>query len=139
MLVGGHQLALAATAPHPGDVEQVAARFSRCAEGRAVHCVVDGDTIRIGDRRIRLVGFDAPEKNARCEAERLGAARATAALQDWLNRGPFTMRVEAGTDRTDRYGRDLRAALREEGALSGYMVGGNLARSYGGGSRGGWC
>ncbi len=69
---------------------------------------------------------------ARCEAERLGAVRATAALQDSLNGGPFTMRVEAGTDGTDRYGRDLRAALRKEGALSGYMVRGKLARSYGG-------
>jgi len=142
-MVGGEQLAFAATELLPGSPERVEAQFARCGERGAVHCVVDGDTIRIGQRRIRLVGFDAPEIRGRCEAERLGAQRATSALQTWLNRGPFLMRVEAGTARIDRYGRDLRAALRGEGrlmeALSRYMVEGGFARRYGGGARVGWC
>jgi len=125
--------------------EPVDAQFTRC--GRVVvagaHCVVDGDTIRIGERRIRLVGFDTPEKNARCEEERISAERATQALQAWLNRGPFVMSVNAARA-TDRYGRELQVLMREAGggsaeALSGYMVGNDFARDYGGGRRAEWC
>ena len=122
--------------------ERIDARFARCAGTGVTYCVVDGDTIRIGQRRIRLMGFDAPEMHARCEDERIGAERATVALQGWLNRGPFLLVVE-GTRLTDRYGRDLRAVLRRSGsgteALSGYMVDEGYARVYGGGWRAGWC
>jgi micrococcal nuclease len=40
--------------------------------------VVDGDTIDVHGKRIRLVGFDAPELggHARCGLERMLAARA---------------------------------------------------------------
>jgi len=126
----------------PGGTERVDARFGKCGEG-GPYCVVDGDTIRIGERRIRLVGFDTPEKNSRCQAERVGAERATQALQGWLNRGPFVMSVNA-VRATDRYGRELQVISRDAGsgsseALSGYMVGNDFARDYGGGRRAGWC
>ena len=123
--------------------ELIDARFVKCGEG-GPHCVVDGDTIRIGDRRIRLMGFDTPEKRARCETERLAADRATDALQGWLNRGPFVLSVNAGDRAVDRYGRDLRTLVRERGrganeAASAYMVEAGYARAYGGGRRAGWC
>lgn len=142
-MAGGERLAGAAVELLPGGAERVDAQFGRCGDG-SVHCVIDGDTIRIGPRRIRLTGFDAPERAARCEAERVAAERAAVALQGWLNRGPFVMRVEFGGTRVDRYGRDLRAVLRrliggEIDALSRYMVEGRYARRYGGGARAGWC
>jgi endonuclease YncB( thermonuclease family) len=45
--------------------------------------VVDGDTIEALGKRIRLVGFDAPElgRHARCGLERMLAARATSRLR----------------------------------------------------------
>jgi endonuclease YncB( thermonuclease family) len=45
--------------------------------------VVDGDTIEALGKRIRLVGFDAPElgDHAHCGLERMLAARATSRLR----------------------------------------------------------
>ena len=92
--------------------ERIDARFTRCGRGRGAACVVDGDTFKLGQRKIRIVGIDAPETHAaNCPEEaRLGEA-ATAELMRLLNQGPFEMagRID---DMTDRYGRDLRVVSR---------------------------
>lgn len=49
--------------------------------------VVDGDTIDAYGKRVRLVGFDTPEPQALCEAERGLAGRATARLQQLVDGG----------------------------------------------------
>jgi endonuclease YncB( thermonuclease family) len=51
--------------------------------------VVDGDTIVVDGRRIRLVGFDAPELggHAHCGIERMLAARATSRLRQIIRNG----------------------------------------------------
>ena len=89
-----------------------ALRFTRCGRGRGPACVVDGDTFKLGQRKIRIVGIDAPETHpANCPEEaRLGEA-ATAELMRLLNQGPFVMtgRID---DMTDRYGRELRVVTR---------------------------
>jgi endonuclease YncB( thermonuclease family) len=48
--------------------------------------VVDGDTIEALGKRIRLVGFDAPElgQHAHCGVERMLAARATSRLRQLI-------------------------------------------------------
>ena len=73
-------------------------------------CVIDGDTFKLGERKVRIIGIDAPETHpARCAEEaRLGEA-ATAKLQQLLNQGPFEMVAPIYRDMHDRYGRDLRA------------------------------
>lgn len=121
--------ALLATGP-----ETVDAQFSRCGRGRAHACVVDGDTFRLGKRRIRIVGIDAPEMNARCEAEKRLAEAATAKLQELLNQGPFTMtgRID---DSRDRYGRELRTLTRKRAdgstqSIAEDMRTSGLARRY---------
>lgn len=129
-----------------GDAERVSASFARCGRGDwtgGAACVSDGDTFRIGNRRIRVVGIDTAEKDARCPAEAVLAERSTAALLGWLNRGPFDMRTKVGDDR-DKYGRDLRAISRTmpDGStewLAEYMIDEGGARRYLGGWRGGWC
>ena len=57
--------------------------------------VVDGDTIRVRGRTIRLVGFDAPEtgNRARCPRERELADRATARLRDLVADGGIELRT----------------------------------------------
>jgi endonuclease YncB( thermonuclease family) len=48
--------------------------------------VVDGDTIDVHGKRIRLIDFDAPELggHARCGLERMLAARATSRLRQMI-------------------------------------------------------
>lgn len=119
------------------DPQQITHRFPLCAAtGYSPNCVVDGDTIRIGDRRIRLTGFDAPELDGACPQESLRAQEARAALHGWLSRGPFEM--DGGTQPPrDQYGRELRAARRGEDYLVDHMVAGDHARRSGEARN--WC
>jgi endonuclease YncB( thermonuclease family) len=125
------------------DPERVAAHFTRCGPGRGHACVIDGDTFKIGQRKVRIIGIDAPEVYARCPAEARLAEQATATLQALLNQGPFEMAGRLG-DMTDRYGRDLRMVRRPRAdgsvqSIAEDMRESGLARRYLGGLRGGWC
>lgn len=96
---------------------QVDREFSLCGDAnRTQACVIDGDTLYITARgeqpsRIRLTGFDAPEREGACNAESELARSARAALLEWLTAGPFEWN---GADEPpyDQYGRELRAARR---------------------------
>jgi endonuclease YncB( thermonuclease family) len=130
--------ALLASAP-----ERVDARFTRCGRGRGHACVVDGDTFKLGSRKVRIIGIDTPEVNGQCARERQLAQAATDRLRELLNEGPFTMtgRID---DMTDRYGRDLRALSRSRAdgstqSIAAEMRASGHARRYLGGLRGGWC
>ena len=105
-------------------------------------CVVDGDTVVLGfgseRRRIRLTGFDAPELDGACEAERELAITARARLLDWLSAGSFEWNGDAEAPR-DQYGRELRAARRiaADGSreyLADTMIASGLASESGWGS-----
>ena len=124
-----------------GEPTAVAGDFTRCGPGRGAFCVIDGDTLKLGERKVRLIGVDAPEVAARCPAEAAGAERATAALQRWLNAGPFELvaRLDAPTD---KYGRDLMTARRvakgrTETAAEALLAAG-VVRAYAGEARRSW-
>lgn len=116
--------------------------FTICGQARALACVVDGDTVRIGERRIRLTGFDAPEMDGACAAERIRAVEAREELARWLNAGAFEMDGGADPPR-DRYGRELRAARRAspqgEESLADHMVDAGLAEGDGWLDGRDWC
>lgn len=97
---------------------------------------VDGDTIRCGEQRVRLVGLDAPELRGRCEEERQRALAATERLRSLLE-GGVTLR-ETGQD---RFGRTLAVVRDSSGEdVSDVLVREGLARAYHGrGPREGWC
>jgi micrococcal nuclease len=124
--------------------EKISERFSRCGPGRSHACVVDGDTFKLGQRRIRIIGIDAPETHhASCPEERGLGERATARLQELLNQGPFEM-VAPVYGKQDRYGRDLRAVrrTRPDGStqsIADEMRASGLAHRYLGGLKPGWC
>lgn len=127
----------------PSPPERVRGSFGQCGVDTAAECVVDGDTFRLGERRVRVVGIDTAERRARCEGEREQAERSTLALRTWLNRGPFTMTPNPARA-VDRYGRELQVVERvDEGgridALAEWMQAEGGARPYAGGTRGGWC
>ena len=69
--------------------------------------VVDGDTLRCGSERVRLLGIDAPEMPGHCQRGRQCAPgdpyRSTASLRVALGRGAITI-TRVGQD---RYGRTL--------------------------------
>lgn len=123
----------------PGAVERVDELFTICGNGSSLACVSDGDSFRLGQRRIRIRGIDAPEsgEKARCDSERRKADQARDVLLTWLNRGAFTMTVKAG-DARDQYGRDLRILTRGADALETYMVGRGMAHAYRG-KKLSWC
>lgn len=125
-----------------GEPEIVDEQFTRCGPGRGQACVVDGDTFKLGKRKVRIIGIDAPEVAARCPEEARLAEAATAELQRLLNQGPFEMVGRIGNQK-DRYGRDLRALRRtlpdgSSQSIAEEMRERGLARRYKG-FKEGWC
>jgi endonuclease YncB( thermonuclease family) len=119
--------------------ERISAHFTRCGPGRGNACVVDGDTFKLGKRKIRIIGIDAPETHpARCAEEARLGEQATARLQELLNQGPFEM-VAPVYGKQDRYGRDLRSIRRGDRLIADDMRESGLANRYLGGFKQGWC
>ena len=57
--------------------------------------VIDGDTIRVGVRSYRLIGFDTPETSrALCASERAKGYAATSALRRLINSGQALNLIE---------------------------------------------
>ena len=116
----------------------MAERFTRCgAPGSGFACVVDGDSFRLGERRIRIRGIDAPEREGACPAETDLAQKSADRLVELLNRGPFVMTAKRGDER-DRYGRQLRVLTRGRKSIGDAMVAEGLAHDYAG-AKTSWC
>jgi len=99
--------------------------------------VVDGDTIRFGRERIRIIGLDAPESGnlAKCDAERQLSALATMTFREMIE-GKF---IEIRRDGHDRYGRTLaHVSIQGGGNVAELMIRQRLAVRFGNG-RPDWC
>lgn len=94
----------------------------------AAPAVVDGDTVRVVETRIRLVGFDAPELHSRCPAERILAEAARAELTANATQLRFTLVDCTGTN----YGRLCAVATFRDNSYpySDYLIAKGLARAY---------
>lgn len=102
------------------------------------HCVIDGDTFRLGSTSIRIADIDTPETHPpRCPLEARLGRQATLRLQTLLNAGPFELRGISRDE--DRYGRKLRLIMRDGRSLGMVLVTEGLARRYHGQRRKGWC
>ena len=125
---------------HP---ERVAESFTRCGPGRGSACVIDGDTFKLGERKVRIIGIDAPETHpARCPEEARLGEQATDMLLGLLNQGPFEMVAPIYRD-SDGYGRDLRVVRRtlpggRTQSIAEEMRNSGLAHRYTG-FKTGWC
>ena len=106
-------------------------------QAQGLRCVAtDGDSLRCGLKRVRVIGLDAPEMRARCPVELMLARAARARLAELIERG-VTLHPH-GRDRYrrllavvhDAHGRDVAAVLIREGVARGYN---------GRGRRQGWC
>lgn len=98
--------------------------------------VTDGDTVRLGVERIRIIGLDAPELRGKCREERRLAERARTRLVELLD----TENVEIiRSARPDKYRRTL-AIIRADGVdVARVLITEGLARVYHGERRNGWC
>jgi endonuclease YncB( thermonuclease family) len=107
----------------------------------SIALVMDGDSVKIDCpdsdiRNARIMGYDTPEKNARCIGEFFKATRATWALRIMLWRA---RNVEIKIDGKDKYGRALIHLLVNGNDVTPEMVRTGVARIYNGGRRGSWC
>jgi endonuclease YncB( thermonuclease family) len=124
--------------PLAAPAEVVSTKFTACGPGQGPACVIDGDTFKLGDRKIRITGIDAPElAEPRCPAEAALARRAADRLRSLLNEGSFEM-VAHRLQRQDRHGRDLMVIRRGGKSIGAQLIEEGLAHRYVG-SKSSWC
>ena len=124
--------------PFADQPERVATSFTPCGPGRGPTCVVDGDTFKLGDRKIRITGIDAPELAApKCPAEAALAKRSAERLRQLLSEGPFEM-IAHRLRSQDRHGRHLVVVRRGDISIGRQMIDEGLAHRYIGSKRS-WC
>ena len=107
------------------------------AHAQGLRCTAtDGDTLRCGRERVRVMGLDAPELRARCPAELALARAARDRLEALIARG-----VTLEPHGRDRYRRLLAVVRDRQGRdVAQLLIGEGLARPYTGRTRrGGWC
>ena len=108
--------------------------------------MVDGDTFEARVRiwpgmdvttKVRLRGIDAPEMQARCDAERKQAMAARDALAKMLAEGGVGI-ARVGQD---KYGGrvDADVSTARTGDVAAALLAQRLVRRYDGGRRAGWC
>lgn len=115
-----------------------AVQFRKCSSDVRYNCVVDGDTLWINGRKIRVADVDAPEIGTpKCASELALGNRAIDRLIELVNAGPFHLQAWPGRD-TDRYGRKLRVLVRDGRSLGDRLVAEGLARTWSG-RRQPWC
>ncbi len=118
--------------------ERVAATFTPCGPGRGTACVIDGDTFKLGERKVRITGIDAPEvATPRCPAEAALGRKAGDRLLALLNQGDFDL-VGHRFNGRDRHGRDLRTLWRGNTSIGDQLITEGLAHRYMGMKRS-WC
>ena len=109
-----------------------------CEDGPRSNCVVDGDTLWLNGKKIRVADIDTPEIGSpKCDYEYDLGMRATYRFRDLLNEGPFSVEGIGNRD-TDRYGRQLRVITRNGQSIGDMLVSEGLARTWTG-RREPWC
>jgi endonuclease YncB( thermonuclease family) len=124
--------------PLAAPTEFVSAKFTLCGPSSGPACVIDGDTFQLGDRKVRIMGIDAPELAApRCPEEAALAQKATVRLRTLLNEGDFEM-IAHRLQTQDRYGRSLMLIKRNGKSIGRQLIDEGLAHRYTGFKRS-WC
>lgn len=88
--------------------------------------VIDGDTLDLDGKRIRLMGIDAPEKKQICQADWKCGLESTKYLVTLINGKDVTCKG----DEIDRYGRTVAECFVEGLSLNAAMVQDGYAVSY---------
>ena len=100
--------------------------------------MIDGDTIDIEGRRIRLLGFDTPEIfSPKCSAEKIRGEAAAERLRQLIMDGDKLLLSKQISK--DKYGRELANFIIDDTDVSNILIREGLARKYSGQQRLGWC
>jgi len=91
--------------------------------------VIDGDTIRIGDERIRFSGIDAPEIKQTCIYQEL-EFKCGEFSKNLLIEKISNQEVSCIRESKDQYGRTLAECFVEKESLSSYLVREGYAFAY---------
>lgn len=94
---------IAVYVPVPGAAQIGPAEVRACVNPRAI----DGDTIRCGRNRVRLLGIDAPELSGHCQPSRHCAPGSPYVAKTSLARGLAIGRVTIEPVAIDHYGRTI--------------------------------
>lgn len=99
---------------------------------------IDGDTVRVGDEKVRLLGYDTPEIfHAECEAEARLGLLAKRRLEHLISHN-VDIKLKYNGKR-GKYGRLLANLLINGTNVSTILVREGYARRYSGGHRRSWC
>ena len=91
--------------------------------------VIDGDTIRLGDVKIRFSGIDAPEINQTCVASE-GKVACGKISRDLLIEKVTNNKISCTDEGKDFYGRVLGECFVNGESLSSYLVREGFAFAY---------
>ena len=91
--------------------------------------VIDGDTIRLGDVKIRFSGIDAPEINQTCVASE-GKVACGKISRDLLIEKVTNNKISCTDEEKDFYGRVLGECFVNGESLSSYLVREGFAFAY---------
>lgn len=104
--------------------------IEECGRGQRYTCVVDGDTLWLEGRKLRLAGYDTPEATTNIcggRSEIALARRATARFIEILN----TTQIEiTSVDGSDSYGRGLVQITSNGRDVGDILVSEGLARYW---------
>lgn len=92
--------------------------------------VIDGDTIDVGDVRVRLHGIDTPEVGQMCVSDRLGTYDCGAFVRDELARRYGGQTASCDEIEVDRYSRSVAKCYVDGQDIGEDLVLDGLARAY---------
>lgn len=107
-----------------------AAHGSLASELAGIPRIVDGDTVEIGQTKIRLSGIDAPETDQICLDAKGERWACGITARDQLTKHSAGQAWECETTGTDRYGRSLGNCFIEGEDVSAWMVRSGWALSF---------
>lgn len=103
-------------------VVAVVAVVTGCRAGTVDH-VVDGDTVDVDGIRVRMIGYDTPERG------QCGFNEAKARVAELVADQRVVVLDVAGVDKTDRYDRELAYIRRNEIDVSRVLISEGLAHA----------
>ena len=115
--------------PHPSPAPVVIVETTSLTGTVSPEAVIDGDTIRLQGKRVRLYGIDAPELSQPCQLKGADVACGSIAKNALIGFALGT-KVRCEREDVDRYGRDVSRCYADGYDLSAGLVRAGLAVAY---------